>query len=104
MSDPDTRMAMPRRATVRPTKMPRTDLTLFEAETDDCPQVLLRVLGLFSRNLATPVTIMATRTQLGINIAIELDLTSNAAIERIAYDVAEIPTVRHVKLAGRRIG
>lgn len=86
-----------------PTKTPRTDLVLLEVDADDCPQVLLRVLGQISRDGSIPVTIKASRTEDGVAIAVELDRTCSIESERIAIRVRQIPTVREVRLGGRRI-
>lgn len=86
-----------------PNKTPRTELALLEVAADDCPQILLRVLGLVSRDGSIPATISATRSNGGLEIAIELDRVSEVTSERIARKVAEFPAVRKVRLASRPI-
>lgn len=85
-------------------KTPSADLVLLEIETDDCPQVLLRVLGVVARDGTIPVTIEAARLEDGLAIAIGLDGMSAPARQTIAYRVAGYPAVRKVSMAGRAVG
>lgn len=105
MTDFTAPMAQPRRfqTAARTTKTPRNDLVLLEIKADDCPQVLLRILGLVSRDGSIPATISATRSGERIDIAIELDGVSDSIGERIALKVAEFPAVRTVSLGGKAI-
>ncbi|WP_296614642.1 hypothetical protein [Sphingomonas sp.] len=105
MTNANTPAVQPRRfkTATQPTKTPRSELVSLEIETDDCPQVLLRILGLIARDGSIPATIGATRSDDRIAIAIELDRVTETAGERIALKVCELPTVRKVWLAGRRI-
>jgi acetolactate synthase regulatory subunit len=105
MTNPATDPAWPRRPrnALRPIKTPRAELILLAIEADDCPQILLRVLGLVARDGSIPATIEASRTDKGISIAIALDRVSPHVSERIALQVAQMPTVREVQLGGRRI-
>ncbi|RSU30599.1 hypothetical protein CA223_15225 [Sphingomonas koreensis] len=94
----------PHQSQAAPTKTPRAELVILQVDADDCPQILLRVLGIISRNGSIPATISATRSDDRIEIAIELDGISGSIGERIARKVAEFPAVRKVLLAGRRVG
>lgn len=86
-----------------PTKTPCAELTRLDIEADDCPQVLLRVLGLVARDSTIPVTIEASRLADGIAIALELDGLTAQASELVAHRIAGFPAVRKISLAGATI-
>ena len=100
----------PSSATPRPTqtqhtvKTPCSDLVRLNIEADDCPQVLLRVLGLVARDGTIPVTIEAARLEEGIAIAIELDRVLVNRCESMVHRIAGIVAVRAVTLEGRVTG
>lgn len=85
------------------TKTPSAQLTRLDIEAEDCPQVLLRVLGLVARDSTIPVTIEASRQPDGIVIALELDGLTAQASELVAHRIAGFPTVRKVSVAGPTI-
>lgn len=55
------------------TKTPRGHITMLQVETQHCPQVLLRILGLVAVHDRIPLTIASCRDETTQHIAIGLD-------------------------------
>jgi acetolactate synthase regulatory subunit len=83
-------------------KTPRELLVTFEIEADHCPQVLLRMLGLMSREGTVPATIAVTRSTDMIKIAVELDGASPDRSEHLKWRIEAMPAVRKVSLGNQR--
>jgi len=77
-----------------PIKTPCDQLVTFEIEADHCPQVLLRVLGLMTRDGTIPVTVAVRRTEDAILIAVGLDGATANRCDHLRQRIEEVPTVR----------
>ena len=80
-------------------KTPRDELFTIQIEADHCPQVLLRVLGLMTRDGTIPVTVAVRRTEEAILIAVELDGATAERCARLKDRIEEVPTVRKASVS-----
>jgi len=92
-------MARVSRTAAQPTKTPRASLVRLTVESEHCPQVLLRVLGLVSRDGTIPATIAVARSDDGLAIVIDLDGACAQPCDRLRLKVESIPMVRKASLA-----
>ena len=80
-------------------KTPREQLSTFEIKADHCPQVLLRILGLMTRDGSIPVTVAVTRAPDAIVMTIELDGATPARCKQLRTRIEELPTVHRASLS-----
>lgn len=100
MSDAVMRAACaPVSAYPRPSKVPRERIVTLRAETDHCPQVLLRILGLIAQHGTVPLSIAAERGDDGQRVAVEIDTVADHAMSVLLAKVEAIVTVRRVEIA-----
>lgn len=99
MSDSAMRASDARPSSVAlPTKVPRERIVTLRAQADHCPQVLLRILGLFAQHATVPLSIAADRDDDGLRIAVEIDTLPDATMAVLLAKVQAIVTVRLVEI------
>jgi len=81
-------------------KVPREQIATLSVETEICPQVLLRVLGILAARGMIPFTIAAHRDDRLQRIEIEIDALPETASRVLLQNVRRIVTVRRAELAG----
>jgi len=80
-------------------KTPRDQLFTMQIEADHCPQVLLRVLGLMTRDGTIPVSVNVTRSEDALLIAVTLDGATAERCARLKDRIEEVPTVRKASVS-----
>lgn len=108
MSDDATRAPLARAAAFElRSKTPHEKITILRAETDLCPQALLRILGLVAQHGAIPWEIIAERGNAVQRIAIKIDTMPPQALSVLLAKIETVVTVRWVEAsspAPRRVG
>jgi len=86
-------------ASPSPAKVPRERIVTLHAETDHCPHVLLRILGLVAQHGTVPLSIAAERNDEGQRLAVEIDTLPDHTMSVLLGKVETIVTVRRAEIA-----
>jgi hypothetical protein len=81
------------------TKVPRERIVRLVVETEICPLVLLRVLGLLAQRGTMPLNIAARRSDDHMSLAIEIEAPSEVGCRSLVAKIAAIAMVRGVAVA-----
>ncbi|HVI99484.1 MAG TPA: hypothetical protein VM657_10505 [Sphingomonas sp.] len=81
-----------------PAKVPRERIVTLRAETDHCPQVLLRILGMVGQHDTIPLSIGAERDEDGQHVTIEIDTLPDHIVALLLAKIEAIVTVRRAEI------
>lgn len=79
-------------------KVPRERTMRLTVETEICPQVILRVLGLLAQRWIVPFTIDAVRSDDAIRLTVEIQAPSPGECEALVAKTEAIVMVRSARL------
>jgi len=85
-------------------KVPRERIVTLRAETDHCPQALLRVLGMIAQHDTIPLSIGAERGEDGQTVTLDIDTLPDHAMATLLAKIEAIVTVRQVEIVPRPEG
>lgn len=79
-------------------KVRREDIVRLTVETEICPQVLLRVLGLLAQRCIVPLTMEAQRSADGMRLEVDMELPADGDSETLTAKIEAIVMVRSARL------
>lgn len=82
-----------------PAKVCRERLARLEVQADHCPQVLLRVLGLFAQRSIIPLSMAASRGADEIALTVEIEAPPAEQAEALVARIESIVMVRSARFA-----
>ncbi|MBX3563606.1 MAG: hypothetical protein KF730_03410 [Sphingomonas sp.] len=79
-------------------KVPRERVVRLAVETEICPQVLLRVLGLLAQRWIVPLTISAQRSDESMRLEVEIEVPADGDYASLVAKIEEVVMVRSARI------